>query len=288
MSGYMDKNPFSLKDFLAYVFPGALALFIVYSVYVYNSNGDGTFMLSLINAPIKLDAVLLILLLSYVTGHFIAYFSSLTIENYLIWLYGYPSDFLLKDVPDHKYFKVHEPASFLKKSWRVVVALMLLPITLSTLLIAKLFKADYFLTKKLDPVMIVAIQNSCRRLAAHLDYPCSELDETDFHRIVSHYEYEMLPFHSQKMDNYISLYGFLRSIALIFNFTFLYILVFVAIPSVDFDSHIDWNMIILLVALALITYIFFLGFMKFYRRYTLENLMCAVIDVSYKQQTKNN
>lgn len=277
----MEKNPFSLKDFLGYVFPGALALFIIYVFYQYNL-GKTDLVAIMTEVPAKLNSTLLFLLLSYVTGHLIAYFSSLTIENFLIWLYGYPSDFLLNPVPKNKYFMVGKPVQVWSLVWRILIALMLMPISLFTLIIAKMLRADYFLTKQLDANMIKAINDSCDELAAYLNYPWNN-NETDFHRIISHYEYEIQIKHSKKLDNYIALYGFLRSITLVFNFAFMYSLFFIAIPTLDLSAPINWRMILLLVSLAMVTYIFFLGFMKFYRRYTLENFMCMVIDTSYRK-----
>ena len=98
----MSKNPFSLYDFMGYLFPGLL--FIIIMVYVFNEDFDvaNIFrMKSLVDAvgiggpTFDLDKSILIIILGYVTGHFVAYTSSLTIENFANNTFGYPSEYLL-------------------------------------------------------------------------------------------------------------------------------------------------------------------------------------------------
>lgn len=91
----------------------------------------------------------------------------------------------------------------------------------------------------------------------------------DFHRVVYHCEYERQKTHAVKMDNYVALYGFLRAVALIFNCLVLYLIL-----TIDYDAFIDWKLVRLLNLMLLVSYLFFMGFMKFYRQFTLESFMC--------------
>ena len=84
----MKKNPFSLFDFLGYVFPGAFALLIVYLIS--ECQGVSSFWKEIQDIPFKWEDTILLTLLSYILGHFLAYVSSLTVEKFSIWLYGYP------------------------------------------------------------------------------------------------------------------------------------------------------------------------------------------------------
>ena len=49
-------------------------------------------------------------------------------------------------------------------------------------------------------------------------------------------------------------------------------------PNASQAASIDWNAVIILAALFCVTYLYYLGFIKFYRRYTLENLMSILVD----------
>lgn len=79
----------------------------------------------------------------------------------------------------------------------------------------------------------------------------------DFHRVVYHCEYERQKTHAVKMDNYVALYGFLRAVALIFNCLVLYLIL-----TIDYDAFIDWKLVRLLNLMLLVSYLFFMGFMK--------------------------
>lgn len=147
----MKKNPFSLFDFLGYVFPGALTLFIVYFISEVNNVNS---IVSLykgvkeVNIPFSLENTIFMTLISYVLGHLIAYVSSLTVEQFAIWLYGYPSDFLLKDVETMHYWKISDnnsSSNFIKYIWRIIIGLFLLPLTICSLIFAKFLGVKYFL-----------------------------------------------------------------------------------------------------------------------------------------------
>lgn len=81
----------------------------------------------------------------------------------------------------------------------------------------------------------------------------------------------------RKYDNYVALYGFLRSLSLLCSSIFIFLLV-VEIRTIKFGCEIDWAAIAVLIVTFCITYLFYLVFIKFYRRYTLENFMSIVAD----------
>ena len=98
----MSKNPFSIYDFMGYLFPGLFLLIIL--VYVRNENFDisNIFRLKTLmgivgddKSTFDLDKSILIIILGYITGHFVSYSSSLTIETFANNIFGYPSDYLL-------------------------------------------------------------------------------------------------------------------------------------------------------------------------------------------------
>ena len=99
-------------------------------------------------------------------------------------------------------------------------------------------------------------------------------DEIDYHRIIYHYVYEVKSAHQVKMDNYVALYDFMRSMTLIMNLTFLYAVYYINTNSVE----LLWIGVWMLISTMLLSYLFFMAFMKFYRRFTLEVMMCLVTD----------
>jgi len=103
----------------------------------------------------------------------------------------------------------------------------------------------------------------------------SNTDEIDFHRVVMHFVYLHMPQSQRKTDNYIALYGFLRTITLISCLIFDYLLCqqIHTIFTIGYNGVINITAVVVLIVLFLICNILFMGFMKFYRRFTLENYM---------------
>lgn len=290
----MKQNPFSLYDFLGYVFPGLITIYLFFFLKNVTSFDDIQSILDGLKAPFmaedsgtlisSIEDTFLLIICAYVVGHFVAYLSSITIEQFSIWVYGYPSQFLLEDIPNKRIWSASDEPNLkrrVKLIWRVIICIVLLPISVATLLIGKLCKVKYFFVKKLDRQLIETIKKNQMMLADYLGMNIT--DDMDFHRVIYHYEYELQERHHVKMDNYVALYGFLRALALISNCTFIWILLFHAIPSINIESSTNWFIICLLLILWFVTYIFFMGFMKFYRRFTLESFMCLITDTSYKK-----
>ena len=149
----MRQNPFSIFDFLGYVFPGALALVIIAFfqqlpqltslskafeegvVFIKGQNSSGTLGV--------LEETVIMTIISYVIGHIVAYLSSITVEKYSNWLFGYPSQFLLNELPKCYYWRIskesraqnsplRKPVGFAEWTgviWRLLVGAFLLPIT---------------------------------------------------------------------------------------------------------------------------------------------------------------
>ena len=331
-----NKNPFSTFDFLGYFIPGAFALGLLYVL----SNGldfDSNLkprsfikMIQVIRDHEGYGAFILIVL-SYILGHLISYVSSVTVELFYIWCYGYPTDYLLLNMD--KYQKKHIISSkygWCGNVWHVIVCLFLLPLFMCHFLVEKTLGIGKFLSKGIDNNLRICLKNKVNSLSDSIDYV--KIDEYcntthDVHRIVMHKVYENCQQHVIKYDNYVALYGFLRSITLIFNMAFLYLIyrfirycehdsfftcqsVFISVIAgvllLGFLYH--WNKethknlilgfiagfimtififmlcssdktgeIIQIMAIFVATYVSYLGFTKFYRRFTLENLMTLLI-----------
>ena len=92
-----EKNPFSIFDFLGYVFPGLVAMY--FSLLFYNYDFSKSLFINSIQLYQNYNITTLgfLIISSYVIGHIIAYLSSITVEKFSVWCYGYPSDFLITD-----------------------------------------------------------------------------------------------------------------------------------------------------------------------------------------------
>lgn len=96
------SKQFSLYDFLGYFIPGAVVIYI--GVYILQS--FEIYDQIIIDKP-KYDSITLsvvFIVFSYVIGHAVNYLSSITIEKYSIWIFGYPSKYLLGK-QNYNYFK---------------------------------------------------------------------------------------------------------------------------------------------------------------------------------------
>ncbi len=300
----MRQNPFSLYDFLGYVFPGALTLVLIYFFaelpqlesisQIYKELGEflkakrtaGTFDL--------LEETVILTILAYVIGHIVAYLSSVTVEKFAIWAYGYPSEFLLgqlsvwhywrigKNRPDNprNEFLPNNRKEALDLLWRILIAIFLFPISICSIILGKLLCMKSFFVKPLDRTLRETIQKNIEKLANSLEITIHDGD--DFHRVIYHYEYEHQSSHVQKLDNYVALYGFLRAMTFIASCTTLWITIKYLWPNFSINAEIDWHLVIIFLLCILTTYTFFMAFMKFYRRFTLESFMCLVIDTSFK------
>ena len=111
------------------------------------------------------------LVAAYVVGHIVAYLSSITVERFLIWWYGYPSEFLLREQRMDFYFFKEAQKMYKEKDkcwkWtlfrtyflRLIVLMFLFPITLSSLLV-RIFGGDSFFVKKLDDFLMNDMKNT--------------------------------------------------------------------------------------------------------------------------------
>lgn len=288
----MMKNPFSLFDFLGYIIPGAFTLLVIF-YFVRMDPLDFVNPMQLdemiteikgwLNASESIVSCSVFLILSYITGHLVAYISSITIEKFIIWWYGFPSEFLLVD--EGRWHILHDGMSMARNKncgyifeivrtylLRIVVSLVLLPILLPTIIV-KIIGGDGFFVKALDAYLRDIILCKRKSLSKQLSLPdSSHYEKVDYHRVIYHYVYEKSGSHRQKMDNYVALYDFLRSLTLIFVWIFMYVMTYVFWN----DCKIGQYYWLSLSGLLVITYLFYMGFFKFYRRFTLEAFMCLV------------
>ena len=108
-----------------------------------------------------------------------------------------------------------------------------------------------------------------------------------------HYVYLNIETCQRKVDNYVAMYGFLRAMALITCFLFDYLL----IDQIKYSCHIvkvfgmsncviNWKCIGILVVILIVANLLYMGFVKFYRRFTLENYMALLTEKPWKANNR--
>lgn len=292
----MNKNPFSIYDFLGYLFPGAFALIVVkFLDYTDNPFCPYCFLESirdLAQSNDKLTDTVFFILLSYILGHAIAFASTLTVEQFANWRYGYPSSFIL-GISTQYFKKPIYPAN--TSLWgkakvfvlyylaRLLVAFSVWPISLFSILIGQLFNVRKFYIKETDEYTKKEILKRIQRLANKLGIEGISEDminekKLNYHRFITFYEYEKSEKHGVKMDNYVALYDFMRSVTMVLVcYTWYVVIKLVIYWGIEVDS------LIYVIVAALSTYFFFMAYMKFYRRYTEESFYTLVADDDFKE-----
>lgn len=287
----MDKNPFSLYDFLGYLFPGMVTLMlIVFLVHLHKTYGqsipiDSYFRIKEFATAIEENKVLpwlentvLVVVMAYIAGHITAYLSSRTIEYFSNAVLGYPSYYLLHDDKRYniisEFFQGAKEWDICKIFYRIVVLVSLFPI--AVFMISKALRK--FISRPLDDYVINSIQTKLRELSVTLNLNVPDVNsKADYHRIVMHYVYLNIPQSQRKADNYVAIYGFLRALTLIACLFFDYLLVSQAL-SINLHSSVNWQALGMLLIVFLLTNILYMGFVKFYRRFTLENYMALLTE----------
>ncbi len=271
------QNPFSLYDFLGYFTPGAIFLYGCILVYAHLESGAGT--LNIILEKLSFDKPQIYIpfsLTAYIIGHILSFLSSVTVEKYSIWSVGYPSKYLLK-LPFKGYFDVGTEHPRLRGFLRCLVALILAPITLWDSVIGARFGFRDLYAKPLDEFLREIITFKIIKLASEhgrLKRPPAKGDSTthDFFRYAYHYAVEHSDNHLPKMQNYVALYGFLRTLTLLSIILFWGFLLHIYLGIFSYMQAI-----LGIVLLSLLSYVLYMAFVKFYRRFSLEALMAMAV-----------
>lgn len=292
----MKQTQFTLSDFLGYVIPGASALVVMLLFYHYPSE-DYSSVNSFLQV-VKQYSYLMIeksktmgfilpsafIILSYIVGHLLAFLSSITVERFTIWLYGYPSCFLFSKVGwSHIFFDVKKMCDRRSLHWRwkvfvyalirIIVIILLLPLS-SVVFFLKLVSVDGFIVRSLDPFLKDVVEKKLSSLRALLKMPNdNEYRDADLHRVVHEYCYSKYECVRQKMDNYVAIYDLMRSLTLVMVYASWMLII--KNFKLLFTAFSPWAVII---GSLILTLLFFMAFMKFYRRFTLESYICIASD----------
>ncbi len=218
----MKQNPFSVYDFLGYLIPGSILIYIYLLLDEINTN---TFELDNVLKDLsenKTQDILFFIIIAYSIGHILSFLSSITIEKYGNNKYGYPSktiiglnkvSYWVKSKDNFKYLNILNPFKYKKpneneiveekKMWqmlrmntgRAILLIELLPLHIIELLVGRLLKFNNYYCKSADKFTIKLIKSKTVDLLNKLNTdtkPITEEDlkEIDFNRIVHHHSFE--------------------------------------------------------------------------------------------------
>lgn len=293
----MNKNPFSIYDFLGYLFPGLIFLVMIFFIsHIKSAPVDEYFDFSKYQTLLKSgkeydwwESTVFIIVTSYVVGHIVAYLSSSTVEYFTNHLFGYPSHYLLHEEVNNyrsvlsRYFSSPTLGNVI---WRILVMFILLPVTFVMLVLGIKLSLIKFIVRPLDDYVRNSILYKLNKLSDTLSLQQPDVNSNaDYHRIVMHYVYLNITNSQRKADNYVAMYGFLRAITLILCIFIDYMLIDQVIYSAEIikrngleHSIINWNGVWIFVVLIVVANLLYMGFVKFYRRFTLENYMALLTE----------
>lgn len=265
------SSPFSIYDLIGYFIPGASLLLVGAAILKANHH---PWLQDRIDKVDSLEKYLPFFLAAYVAGQVNALLSSLTIERYAIYSHGYPSKTLLNMRHDGYWKSAGGTLG-------AILALALLPVSLLDYLFGRLCGLSKFSGRPLDKLLDAVLRRRVYRLLRTFNYgnkitSHGTARSTDFFRLVYHFAVENAPTHFPKMQNYVALFGFFRAFSLIALFVF-WSQIFYSLASIDLYSSFDTAAVGMILATGFLSYVFFVGFLKFYRRFSLEAIMAAIV-----------
>ncbi|ECD3753781.1 TPA: hypothetical protein N3H39_003949 [Salmonella enterica subsp. enterica serovar Anatum] len=280
----MNQNPFSFYDFLGYLIPGGFFILLMYFCGLTFDLDIVVDLTELLKGQSQIFGVLnyaSIVIISYIAGHFISITSAFFIEKYMNEKLGYPSQYLFNKLSDDLEIvctpSCCEQDEDIKRKikYRIIKA-VLLPITPWDYATQKLCYSQSlpFQLANTTWQMIKDGYEKKFRLDNELLKVGTGLHD-DLFRLAYHYVYEFSNQHQSKIQNYVALYGFCRNICLVFIITFWISFLTFIFRLVEGNS-ISYSLISVLLSFFFV-YVFYVGFVKFYRRYTLEVLMAFAV-----------
>jgi hypothetical protein len=281
------KNPFSFYDFLGYFIPGALFFYLF--VLAFGAKVGDWIGLDFLQGLSLFEQSIAFIIVSYVLGHIVNYLSTITIERYSIWSIGYPSKYIFGILPKG-YFKTLDNLNDeeekkrrkyelkISKRWRLTLFCIIAPLSIIDYIIGKKMGFRLHYTNQVGSPLKEIITERMEQFKKKYNYDVKNKDSGDFFRIIWHFYYEKYKAHAVKLDNYVALYGFTRSMSFIFC---MYCWLFMF--SIPFRAESWLFYVIASVICAGLSFVFYIAFLKFYRRFTLEGFMCLTIDTELEK-----
>ncbi|MFV2753509.1 hypothetical protein ACNIZV_15410 [Escherichia coli] len=280
----MNQNPFSFYDFLGYLIPGVFFILLMYFCGLTFDLDIVIDLTELLRGQSQIFGILnygSIVIISYIAGHFISITSAFFIEKYMNEELQYPSEYLFNKLSDDKK-NVLTPSSdkqnedTKRKIKYCIIKVMLFPIIPWDYATQKLCYSQSlpFQLANTTWLMIKEGYEKKFRIDDKLLNIRTGLHD-DLFRLAYHYVYEFSNQHQTKIQNYVALYGFCRNICLVFVITFWISFLTLIYRAIE-GGAVSYISISTLLSFFFV-YVFYVGFVKFYRRYTLEVLMAFAV-----------
>ncbi|EJV9438645.1 hypothetical protein N7900_003682 [Escherichia coli] len=280
----MNQNPFSFYDFLGYLIPGGFFILLMYFCGLTFDLDIVIDLTELLRGQSQIFGILnygSIVIISYIAGHFISITSAFFIEKYMNEELQYPSEYLFNKLSDDKK-NVLTPSSdkqnedTKRKIKYCIIKVMLFPIIPWDYATQKLCYSQSlpFQLANTTWLMIKEGYEKKFRIDDKLLNIRTGLHD-DLFRLAYHYVYEFSNQHQTKIQNYVALYGFCRNICLVFVITFWISFLTLTYRAIE-GGAVSYISISTLLSFFFV-YVFYVGFVKFYRRYTLEVLMAFAV-----------
>ncbi|EEQ6362139.1 hypothetical protein WAD18_RS17085 [Escherichia coli] len=280
----MNQNPFSFYDFLGYLIPGGFFILLMYFCGLTFDLDIVIDLTELLRGQSQIFGILnygSIVIISYIAGHFISITSAFFIEKYMNEELQYPSEYLFNKLSDDKK-NVLTPSSdkqnedTKRKIKYCIIKVMLFPIIPWDYATQKLCYSQSlpFQLANTTWLMIKEGYEKKFRIDDKLLNIRTGLHD-DLFRLAYHYVYEFSNQHQTKIQNYVALYGFCRNICLVFVIIFWISFLTLIYRAIE-GGAVSYISISTLLSFFFV-YVFYVGFVKFYRRYTLEVLMAFAV-----------
>ena len=280
----MNQNPFSFYDFLGYLIPGGFFILLMYFCGLTFDLDIVIDLTELLRGQSQIFGILnygSIVIISYIAGHFISITSAFFIEKYMNEELQYPSEYLFNKLSDDKK-NVLTPSSdkqnedTKRKIKYCIIKVMLFPIIPWDYATQKLCYSQSlpFQLANTTWLMIKEGYEKKFRIDDKLLNIRTGLHD-DLFRLAYHYVYEFSNQQQTKIQNYVALYGFCRNICLVFVITFWISFLTLIYRAIE-GGAVSYISISTLLSFFFV-YVFYVGFVKFYRRYTLEVLMAFAV-----------
>lgn len=291
----INDKPFSFYDFLGYLIPG---IFGVYSsVFLYKYVKDGTATLNIFQPSGSLsEEAIISVIFFYVVGHLLSFFSSMSVEKYSVWTLGYPSSYLFNKSDDKGFFKGclviddnHKIGSIARCIARflirLIVFIILMPVFLGDIFVRKIFRLHDMYARSFDDNLMKVVEENTHEILLKFQKKSAIDTSGDTFRLIYHYACEISSNHISKMQNYVALYGFTRTLTFIGCLLFWEWIVLnwnslIIIMKYNYCSFlftINFKNFGILFMIIFLTFFLYWDFNKFYRKFSMEAYLGAIV-----------
>src|SRR5690606_31385417 len=128
--------------------------------------------------------ILFYIIISYCLGHFLSFFSTLTIEKYTEIVYDYPSRLLL----NNKIFVPNHNKSLFINKWRVILFLLIWPLILIDWIMVKYLKYNHSYLKIIEQPYKKLIKKKVNEVFKNAGYKDNifKNPKNNFHKLLIH------------------------------------------------------------------------------------------------------